>query len=277
MTAYPSQMELFQSRLPLRPWATDDLAAGVRVFGRDAAARRRYVQPNPPALRTWIVFDVDRAGAAHAWEDANVAPPSWIAVNPVNAHAHLAYGLEVPVVTSDAGRLDPLRYAAAVEAGYRRSLGADRSYAGLLCKNPLHPDWRVLWGRADLYDLPELAEWLPGPLPKPEKRAEASGLGRNVALFDGLRRWSYRARRLFPGTAEQWHAAVLERSELLNGDFATPLPYAEVKATAKSVAKWTWKHVTAAGFSGWQSSVATRREAAKRGLTHQMILTELGL
>lgn len=277
MEAYTGQMALFQSRLPYRPYATDDLAAGVRVVGRDVAARRRYVQPNPPALRTWLVFDVDRAGAAHAWEDANVAPPSWIATNPRNAHAHLAYGLEVPVITSDAGRLDPLRYAAAVESGYRRALGADRSYAGLLCKNPLHPDWRVQWCRSDLYDLPELAEWLPGPLPKPEKRAEASGLGRNVSLFDGLRRWSYRARRSFPGTADQWAAAVLERAEFVNGDFAAPLPYAEVKATAKSVARWTWKHLSAAGFSEWQGGVARRARLREAEGTNQMILTELGL
>ncbi|WP_087724190.1 replication initiation protein [Pandoraea sp. PE-S2T-3] len=272
MEAYTDQMHLFKSSLPYRPWATDDLASGIRILGREAAARRRYVQPNPPALRTWIVFDVDRAGAAHAWEDANVAPPSWIAVNPANAHAHLAYGLEVPVVTSDAGRLDPLRYAAAVEAGYRRALGADRSYAGLMCKNPLHPDWRVLWGREDRYDLPELAEWLP-VLPKPEKRAEASGLGRNVSLFDALRRWAYRTRRSFPGTAEQWAVAVLDRSELLNADFATPLPFGEVKATAKSVAKWTWKHTTAEGFSQWQAGVRHRTG----NTTHQLILTELGL
>ena len=45
----------------------------------------------------------------------------------------------------------------------------------------------------------------------------------------------------------------------MNGQFATPLGDLEVRGIAKSVAKWTWKHFTEAGFSDVQSARARKR------------------
>jgi hypothetical protein len=268
----PRQLELFAASLPTRPYCSDDLEAGLIIRPRTDALRRRYIQPNPPALRAWMVFDVDRAGASISWERANLAPPSFIAVNPKNAHAHLAYALSVPVCTTEHARQAPLRFAAAIEAGFRHGLDADRSYAGLICKNPAHADWLTLWGRHEPYELGELAEWLP-KLPKPEKRAECAGLGRNVALFDGLRRWAYRARRSDDSQSPaEWRELVEARAVQINADFRAPLDFAEVKATAKSVAKWTWSNITPEGFSEWQSNAGQRRKAKQAEATKTALL-----
>lgn len=42
--------------------------------------------------------------------------------------------------------------------------------------------------------------------------------------------------------------------------FKEPLPQSEIKATAKSVARWTHKNFSAAGFSEWQA-----KQGAKGG------------
>jgi hypothetical protein len=47
-----------------------------------------------------------------------------------------------------------------VKCGLRRRLGADRSYSGLLTKNPAHESWQVVWCRETPYSLEELAREL---------------------------------------------------------------------------------------------------------------------
>jgi hypothetical protein len=84
----------------------------------------------------WMVFDIDREGAAIAWEDANLPAPAWAAVNRENGHAHLAYGLSVPVLVAENARRAPIRYLQGIEGAYREALQADRGYSGLITKNP---------------------------------------------------------------------------------------------------------------------------------------------
>ncbi len=206
-----------------------------RIYAR--AIEKRYIQHNPPSLIIWIVFDLDWEGV-YAWYDANLAPPHWTAVNPENGHCHHAYGLAAPVCRSDSAHIDPLRYLAAVEHTYAVLMRADPSYAGLLTKNPLHPHWRTLyWGVEALYSLAELSDHVT-LLPLPRKRQETHGTGRNVALFHGLRHWSYRAIRDYwsPGGLDAWLRVVRDRSGRINRQFPEPLPESEVTSTAKSAA-----------------------------------------
>jgi hypothetical protein len=80
-------------------------------------------------------------------------------------------------------------------------------------------------------------------------------------LFDYLSNWAYRAIRQGYPQYDRWFEAVFTRAEAYNNQqFASPLPLSEVRATAKSIAKFTHKNFSAAGFSAWQA-----RQGAKGG------------
>nr|WP_254226876.1 replication initiation protein [Burkholderia gladioli] len=245
-------LTIFQTRLPRRPYCSNDPTQGLVIRPTATALQHKHLQPNAPLEVGWLVFDIDYRGAALAWERANLPPPTATVINPANGHAHLFYGLNTPVVTSDAGRAAPLRFAAAVQAAYIARLHADPGYAGLIAKNPFHAAWITDWVN-HLYDLAELAEYveLPKRLPK---RAEV-GLGRHCTLFDDLRAWAYTWVREYKrngASFEQWQAAALGQAQLLN-DFPSPLAFGDVKATARSVARWTWTRFSDEAFSAIQS------------------------
>lgn len=232
--------------LPHRPYCSDDLAAGVRIRPLKTAKNSRYLQINPPTQQHYLIFDVDRQGAAFAWEDCNVAPPNYAAINTENGHAHLVYKLAEPVATSENARLEPLRYLAAVERGYRVELGADAGYSGLITRNPYKS--RTLCLHKHEYDLFELSDWLKRDLGEyAEQETVIAGLGRNVTLFDTTRVWAYKAIRFYrvPERSrlfDVWRKEVEDYALGINAQFPTPLAYSEVKATAKSIAKYCWKH-----------------------------------
>ena len=238
----PYQRDLFLARAPHRPYCANDLPGGLLIRAKEQALSYRYIQHNPPGQLAFLVFDFDHPGALVAHQDAGLPAPSWCAENRETRRGHLAYALSCPIITSSAARAAPLRFAAAVEQGYRDALRADEAYSGLITKTPGHEAWSTRWGRAEPYTLEELADYLPNGLPKVRKRREeASGLGRNVCLFENLRQWAYRARFRFDDYPE-WHEATRLKAEDLN-QFASPLPASEVKATAKSVAKWVWQRL----------------------------------
>jgi len=232
------------ARWPRRPYCSDNLEHGVKIRSLRSALSKPYIQANPPHLRVWSIYDVDRPGAAIAWEVANLLPPAWIAVNRQNGHAHLVWGLIAPVlVDSPDMRQAPLRYLCAIESAYRERLQADPGYSGLITKNPAHPLWRVLRGPRLGYELSELAEWVDLPRHLPKRKPEEIGLGRNVTLFDWLRRWAYVAVRRHRETRNfvLWQAEVYAKALERNGDFRHPLQSNEVWYVAKSVSKWVWR------------------------------------
>ena len=248
---------IFQERLPRRPYCTNDPSQGLIIRPATAALEHQHIQPNAPLAIAWLVFDIDRPGAAFAWEDVGLPPPTITAINPANGHAHLFYGLSTPVGMSNAAREAPIRYAAAIQAAFLVALCADPGYAGLIAKNPLHPIWRTLWVN-HLYDLAELAEYV--DLKRRQAPRSVSGLGRNCQLFDELRAWAYRWALEYQRNgagADQWARAVLGQAERLN-TFDVPLPYGEVKATAKSVSKWVWQRFDAETFRAIQSARGKR-------------------
>lgn len=272
--AIPQQLGLFSAeRLPRKPYCTDDYEAGNWPRSLAHAMQRRYIQPNPPAVRFRLVFDVDRPGGAQAWEDANLAPPNWTATNPRNGHAHVCYEIDIPISVDPLEERAPVRFAAAIECAYRESMRADDSYGGHLCKNPLHQHWITEVFRSDGYSLHEMSEYVLdlNRFKDKRKKLPEAGLGRNVALFNRLRMWAYKAINAYrnSGTFEEWHEVVKEKAAAYN-DFMTALPFNEVEHTAKSVAKWVWKIAPA-------SAVRFSRLQAKRGeLRHEKYLEEHG-
>lgn len=229
-------LDIFRLSLPRRPYCCNDLQQGLIIRPGTLALEHRYIQPNPPTSRRWLIFDVDRPGAAYAWQDAHLPAPTIITTNRDNGHAHLLYGLTVPVVTTEAGRAAPVRYAAAIEAAFCERLNSDQGYAGLITKNPLHSGWMVeASGRT--YELGELDEWV--DLNSRRPRREVVGLGRNCTMFDDLRRWAYRQLESHKGGFDTWFQALQRRAGALN-TFPQPLPSQEVVGIARSVSKWTW-------------------------------------
>lgn len=235
------------------------------------AITKPYIQANPPHLRVWAIFDIDRPGAALAWEDAHLPPPTWTAMNLENGHAHLVWGLSAPVLACGRdARQAPQRYLAGIEAYYTDKLRADRGFSGLITKNPAHEAWRVLRGPTSAYSLDELAEWLPGLekyIPKPNfvQVAEQSGFGRNVTLFDRLRLWSYQAIRSHwsDSSHNEWLDACFYKALEFNHDFPTPLHESEVYHIAKSVSRWTERRFSHSGFLEWQAAQARKGGLAR--------------
>jgi len=252
------QQDLFadQTRWPKKPYCSDDFESGLKIRSLRSALLKPYIQANPPHMRVWSIYDVDRPGAAIAWESAGLLPPAWAATNRVNAHAHLVWGLSAPVLVDGLGARDaPMRYLAAIEGLMRAKLGADQGFSGLITKNPAHSLWRVLRGPRMSYDLGDLAEYLPDlekHRPKQGVKFERIGLGRNVHLFDTLRHWAYVEIRKYrnAGLADwnQFASAVHTRGLVLNAELfgVRALDHREVYHLCKSVSKWTWKRGRAA-------------------------------
>ncbi len=237
---------IFYKNLPHKPYCSDELSAGLIIRQKKTAIQMPYIQHNPPCFITSLVFDIDRSDAYFAWSDANLPTPSWIAKNRLNGHAHVGYMLAIPVCTTHNAKQKIIEYTAKIQQAYSLALGADKSYSGLITKNPCHNTWENYIFDVQPYELGYLADFVELQELKTDLR-EVSGLGRNCAMFDTVRFWAYKAIRAhLSGSFDRWHTEVLEQAKNANDAFIQPLPYSEVKATAKSVARWVWRnHVVA--------------------------------
>ena len=231
----------FYEKLPKKPYCSDDLGHGVIIRPKSTAIQKQYIQHNPPCLITSLVFDIDRSDAYFAWSDANLPTPTWIAKNRQNNHAHVGYMLATPVCTTHRARQNVIEYLAKIEQAYSLALGADRGYTGLITKNPCHGAWENHIFGVEPYELNYLADFVELQELKTDLK-EVSGLGRNCMMFDTVRKWAYKAIREHRGsTFDVWLGEVLKMAINANGAFIEPLPYSEVKATAKSIARYCWK------------------------------------
>lgn len=174
--------------------------------------------------------------------------------------------------------------------------GGSSGYVGLICKNPLHERWDTHIHRAEPYDLGELSEWveLPQWIPKRDSHKESEG-GRNVALFERLRKWAYRNVR-HSATWEDWRRACRLQAVAYN-DAGEPLPSNEANNTADSVARYTWhsfdlaasdkrfsERQAARGRASGKARAAAsedKRSSARlmrsKGMTQAAIAAELGV
>lgn len=264
MTA-AKQLSLFAERLPRKPYHTDDLSSGLTIRAAKQALKSRYIQHNGPTHKYWLVFDIDHAGATLDWYDRGAPAPNIVATNRTNGHAHLIYGLEIPIRTAPDGSSAALRYAAAVEHALQQKLGADASYSGLICKNPLHPFWQVSCWEQNLYTLDWLADYVDLSAYSGKRRLPDYGLGRNCNLFDSVRQWAYKAIRQGWPEYDRWLEAVETRAHAYNHKFDTPLPLKEVDHVAKSIARWTHRHMSAASFADYVERTHSSDTQAQRG------------
>jgi hypothetical protein len=246
----------FPALIPEKPYCADWPENGLQIRGRKVALKKRHLQLNSPLMIRWLPFDMDRADAALAHEDAYLPPPNFIAENPENKHTLSAYCLKVPVHNFAGSRSSPPYFLAAIERGLRRRLGADPNYVGVVAKNPLHSDWRVRWHN-DPYTLGDLGSWLfeRDMAFEPTVREE-TGFGRNCTVFDEVRSACYREILQFKrdgGSLDDWRCRCLALAVVSNRQFLRPLSVAELRAMAKSIAKWTWRKFSEHEFSRLQS------------------------
>jgi hypothetical protein len=250
----------FDERLPKSPMASNDLERfGLRSYPKRLALEKRFIQTNHTNLTWRIVLDVDSnllpelvtSSGGFDFSAVGMPAPSWWVYNcdptsPRYGCAHLGYELKAPVPRTELAKLKPLEYLASVADGlnmtlHRAGILVDFDYAGFVCKNPRYGIGTKTLACVEgeelrTYDLAELFEYAtcaPKQTPRPQ------GFGRNVSLFHHLRFYAYAQKRHF-SSGDTFHAAIRAAAESFNGTFTTPLPIAEVKATAKSVAKWVW-------------------------------------
>lgn len=228
----------------------------VRRMPGTAAIQQRFIQANPNRMMNALVVDIDRPSAVmDALERPHEHPdPSWVIET--NRGAHVGWWLSDPVCRSDYAALKPLRYAARVQEGLVKLLGADPAFTGFITRNPTFPalaPGEVIWGTDKAYELADLrTSTMPRILPKKATTAR-SDLGRNCALFEQGRHEVYRLNRAmrFPGSDALFRAALshlLDLNGSIRSDAGGPLPVNEVRSIASSMAKWTAKTHTAQGF-----------------------------
>jgi Primase C terminal 1 (PriCT-1)./Putative ATPase subunit of terminase (gpP-like)./Replicase family. len=243
---------------------------GSMLRRRDAAISYPLIQYNSPWSASWIVADVDYPGAAYAAQDRGAPSPSVSVINPKNGHAHLFWYLSRPVHLTDAARLAPMRLLDRVRYALTRQIGADANYTGLLAKNLFHPDWRVvqnLDAPVIGHDLHKLADSLDMSGYREPRADTAIAEGRNVFMFDVGRRWAYEAVRERRGDSfDLWLADCAAYFERLNVSLADPLTTGEVRAIAKSTAKFCWRNDAqhAERFRARQSFKGRRSGAVRR-------------
>ena len=245
-----SILQTYKERLPWHGHATDDLETGVRLYPTQELLKKSIVQTNPYNSVGWIIVDLDSPTSHLDWQDVNAPPPNIISINKGNGHAHLFYGLEKPVHKNDVSSFKALKYCAAVNIALTQYLGGDEGYAMHLSKNPTNNKWLNLFPRQGLYTLEELADWLPNLGKVKRKRLPDISLGRNVNLFENLRLYAYSERRTAT-SYQQFYTDICTQAKIYNSSFITPLPNGEIRATAKSVAKWAWIHMNKKGFEEW--------------------------
>jgi DNA-binding NarL/FixJ family response regulator len=90
-------------------------------------------------------------------------------------------------------------------------------------------------------------------------------------MFEKGRHWAYKAIRdyMHHNSSYEWEKAVRAQIEAINSSFEDPVPYSEVKATAKSIAKWVWQRFSYGGFSEIQAKRGAKGGKAK-GLVYSV-------
>lgn len=287
----PNQQRIFRDGLSKKVYCTDGLQYGLHVRNVDTALSRRYIQPNHRNSKLWLVYDIDRPTCVHELtDDLDLPAPHFFVQNPKNQHAHVYYGLETPVHLNPTSSGKAIRFAGAVDCAMTAKMGADASYAGLIGKNPLHEHWRTHTINGESFSLGELSEYLDLDSYSDRRRNMPDvGIGRNVNLFERMRHWSYKAIRQGWPDAAQWDQACVARAIGFN-QTDNPLPFSEVKAVSKSVAKWTRKNMSPQGLSRLQSNRGSLKgkrvrdeklqsvlDMREQGHTQQVIADTLGV
>ncbi|MBS0233806.1 MAG: replication initiation protein [Proteobacteria bacterium] len=256
--------------IPTRPLCADVFADGARRLPRSSALGFRNLEFNSESRVGWLNFDIDSRASFEVWDRANLPAPNAYVQNPANGHRHLLYALSTPVGPTALCREKPMMLAADVQRGMTRRLGADPAYANRFAKNPASSRWRTGWFAAKPYELRYLLDALDRKDIRPaSRRIEVAGISRNVDPFNALRAYAYANVRTAKrkGNSGGWMERLIAEAQIINAQYAMPLPASELRGIAKSVGKWTWKRFDDAKFAEIQSKRQVRSAAKRRAST----------
>ncbi|ALE01101.1 replication initiation protein [Pseudomonas syringae] len=235
---------------PYMARCSDDKTA-TRVRPREYALRYPYMQVNRPGMVSWLVFDLDHANAL-AWDDAGLPAPNLMVRNRKSGHSQLFYAVP-SVCTTENARAKPIQYMKAIYAAFAARLDADVDYhGGPVAKTPGHPWWETTEFHNHVYELGELASavelsvkpWATGP------KLDQVSHSRHCILFEQLRYFAYsivnRERELgsFESFMRSLDAYAYNHNSFLKQGFSENLPLSSIRATVKSVGRWTWDRYT---------------------------------
>lgn len=222
-----------------------------KVRPREYALRYPYMQVNRPGMVSWLIFDLDHSNPL-IWEDEGLPAPNIVVTNKKNGHAHLYYAIP-PVCTTENARSKPIQYMKAVYEAMAARLDADPSYSGPVAKTPGHPWWGTWEVHNHIYDLGELSDYVDLPV-KPlwgiGPDLDSVSHSRHCLLFEDLRYYAYsivnreREQGTYKGFCRLLDAYAHNKNNYRNRGFSMNLSVAQVKATVKSVARWTWDRYT---------------------------------
>ncbi|AVB17617.1 MULTISPECIES: replication initiation protein [Pseudomonas syringae group] len=267
---------------PYMARCSDDKTA-TRVRPREYALRYPYMQVNRPGMVSWLVFDLDHANAL-AWDDAGLPAPNLMVRNRKSGHSQLFYAVP-SVCTTENARAKPIQYMKAIYAAFAARLDADVDYhGGPVAKTPGHPWWETTEFHSHVYELGELASaveltvkpWATGP------KLDQVSHSRHCILFEQLRYFAYsivnRERELgsFESFMRSLDAYAYNHNSFLKQGFSENLPLSSIRATVKSVGRWTWDRYTGdrrchRGAMQLDSSLSlTERQSLAAKRTHEL-------
>jgi len=239
---------------PYFPRCSDDKTA-TRQRPREYAVRYPYMQINRRGFVSWLIFDLDHR-RAWAWEDAGLPMPNMIVQNRNNGHSHLYYAI-VPVCTTEAARAAPIAYMKAIYEAFACRLDADTSFhSGPVAKTPGHRWWQTSELHTRVYELGELAEYVELAPPRPYATSvpmEDIAHSRHELLFEFVRQYAYaivnreRKQGNIATFARSVEAYAHNRNSFIKMGFSADLPQSSIRATVKSIVRWTWDHYTGCG------------------------------
>jgi hypothetical protein len=260
-----SPMQRVIEQAPYIAHCSDDKTA-TKKRPTDYAVRWPYMQLNRSGMVSWLIFDCDH-GDVFRWDAAGLPPPNLIVANRNGGPGfHLFYAI-TPVCTTEKAREHPQRYMRAIRARMVELLGADPNYhGGGVSKTPGHPWWHTIELHSHEYSLGELNEYF--ELPREELRfgkvpdLSVHHHARHATLFHELRYFAY---SIVNGMKEQstydaFFQRLMTEAQRLNNygskrgfiDLKRMVPHtdlraSQVRATVRSIARWTWDKYTGDG------------------------------
>ncbi|MFC4161909.1 replication initiation protein [Chitinimonas lacunae] len=238
---------------PYFPRCSDNKTAAL-VRPREYAIRRSYMQVNRGGMVSWLVFDLDHDNP-WIWADTGLREPNLIVSDPKTCRSQLFYAIS-PVCTSERAQSRPIAYMRSVYEAMAIRLQADLAYSGPVAKTPGHPAWKTTELHSHVYDLAELAETVELTSAPPWGKGPQLDLvvhSRHCLLFEQLRHFAYGIvnRERANGSFSSFCRLVEAQAHALNNfrrrGFSVDLPLSSIRATVRSITRWTWDRYTGSG------------------------------